>query len=806
MSALKGLRIVELAEQVAGEYCGKLLADFGAEVIKVERPAGSPTRRLGPFLHDRPESGCSGLFAYLNSNKQSLVLDLTTRAGRLRLDRLLAGADAVIDDHGGAWLTALGLSPATFREEHPGLNLCSVTPFGLDPPPERAHATDLIVTHASGLGYHTPSAADAERPPLKGPGRFLASYEAGLESALCLAAALHRQGRTGQGTFIDVSAQEVLAGRLDYVLGQMIAGDMDVSESRRQFDLGGPGGIFPCRNGFIYVFLTTPGHWHALRSLMGDPEELRDFPGDWLERGLSPERIAACRKQMVGWLAGVDKDEAAASAQASGITLVPINDMGDLGQSPQVRHRNYFTRAELPGGAGSALFPTVGYRLAATPARIVAAAPELGSAAPDHPPPDHRPPDHRPPDHRPPRPPARKVAGKGPLAGVRVLELTKVWAGPYAGKLLAFLGAEVIRVESLGSLDVTRSYGVSDVNKAPGFMAVNPQKLSVQIDMKSEAGRALLKRLAGTCDIVLENMRPGALERLGLGYEALRAVRPDIILTSMSMYGADGPLAYQTGYAPCFVALSGMSSLVGYEGEAPSGMNVRYADSSFGAAAAFASLVALRHREATGEGQFVDVSAVETLTSLIGDTVMDFSLNGRVAACDGNRHADMAPHGLYRCTGEDWIALAVQSDAEWRELASRIGVPGLAEDRRFAALADRKANEAALDGLIAQWTRKQDAAALAAALQAAGIAAAKSANSVDLIGDGHLWARGFYRHLEDQDGQSRAVLGPSWRMSDPAAITLAAPRLGEHNGYVLGEIMGLSAEEQARLHEAGALR
>jgi crotonobetainyl-CoA:carnitine CoA-transferase CaiB-like acyl-CoA transferase len=391
----------------------------------------------------------------------------------------------------------------------------------------------------------------------------------------------------------------------------------------------------------------------------------------------------------------------------------------------------------------------------------------------------------------------------GPLAGIRVLELTKVWAGPYAGKQLAFLGAEVIRVESLGSLDVTRSFGVDDIDKAPGFMAVNPQKLSVQIDMKSPAGIALVKDLIAQCDIVIENLRPGAIARLGLGYDAARAVKPDIIFVSMGMYGNDGPLAYQTGYAPCFAALGGLSALVGHEGEPPKGMNIRFADSSFGAAAAFAALAALAHRQRTGEGQFVDVSAVETMTSLIGDAVIDHSLNRRIAGCDGNRHADMAPHGVWRCAGDDWIGIAVADDTGWQALSRMIEGAG---DPRFATLAGRKAHEAELDALLTGWTRDRDARALAADLQVAGIAAAKSANSVDLIADDHLWARDFYRPVGDADGEVRPVVGPSWRMTDPAAITDGAPRLGQHNAYIFGEVMGLSEEEQAVLAEAGTTR
>ena len=392
----------------------------------------------------------------------------------------------------------------------------------------------------------------------------------------------------------------------------------------------------------------------------------------------------------------------------------------------------------------------------------------------------------------------------GPLKGVRVLELTKVWAGPYAGKQMAFMGAEVIRIESRGSLDVTRTFGVEDIDQAPGFQAVNPQKLSAQIDMKSAEGLALLKKLAAQCDILVENLRPGAIDRLGLGYEAVRAVKPDIIFVSMGMYGNTGPLAYQTGYAPCFVALGGVSALVGYQGESPGGMNVRYSDSTFGTAAAYAALVALLHRRRTGEGQFIDLSAVETMTSMIGDSFMEYSLNGRIPRAEGNRHPDMAPHGIYPCE-EGWITIAASDDAAWQALATVMG-GDLATDPRFATLAERKGNEDALEALIAAWTRGQDAKTLADDLQARGVAAGRSQSSLDMLADDHLWATGSYRPVTDRDGREKTILGPGWRMTDAAAITDGAPALGQHNTYVFGEILGLSEEEQARLSAAGITR
>ena len=799
MSALRRFRIIELAESVSGEYCGKLLADFGASLLKIERLEGSPTRRLGPFAPSGTGPEDSGLFAYLNTNKQSLTLDLSSAAGRAQLATLLADADAVIDDHAPGWLAQMGLDPEKYLETYPQLSLCAITPFGQNAPEDRAHAEDLTVMQASGWGYHTPSAGIASRPPLKGAGRFQVSYEAGLDAAMCVAACLYGRGTQGYGRFIDLSKQEVMASRVDYVLAQMVAGDMEVGTTRTLFDLGGPSGIFPCRDGFVYIWMSAPSHWDAIRQLLDDTAWMDDFPANWMERGLTPERIAICRQHITSWLRGMDKEDAAAAAQKLGLTLAPVNNVSDLPRSAQLQHRGFFAEVEHPV-QGRALYPTTPYKLSATPARIEQAAPLLGRH-------DESALRKRVTDTPTPQSQNRIIKRRGgPLEGVRVLELTKVWAGPCVGKHLAYLGAEVIRVESLGSIDVTRSYGVDDINKAPGFQSVNPQKLSVQIDMKSTDGIALLKDLISQCDIVVENLRPGAIDRLGLGYEAVKAAHPSVIYVSMGMYGNDGPLAYQTGYAPCFVALSGLSALVGYEGETPEGMNIRYADSSFGTAATYAALAALLHRQQTGEGQFIDLSAVETMTSMIGDVFMDFSLNKCIAQCDGNRHPDMAPHGLYPCTEEDWISIAVPDDVAWRALCKAMEQPALADDPRFHIFPARKANEAALDALLADWTRGRNARELAALLQAQGIAAAKSANSLDLVADDHLWARGFYRYVTDGAGETKATVGPAWRLSDPADITDGAPRLGEHNDYVFGDILRLPVSEQERLKQSGAIR
>lgn len=385
----------------------------------------------------------------------------------------------------------------------------------------------------------------------------------------------------------------------------------------------------------------------------------------------------------------------------------------------------------------------------------------------------------------------------GPLKGVRVLELTKVWAGPYAGKLLAHLGAEVIKVESASNLDEMRAYGGVDINSAPYFLSINQEILSVTVNTKTAEGLDLVKRMVAQSDIVIDNIRPGAMERSGLDYENLRKVKPDIIQVAIKMWGTDGPLGYQTGYAPCFAALSGLTALVGHEGETPKGMNIRYGDSTAGACAALAAVAALHHRESTGEGQFIDLSAVETMTSLVGDSLFAWSVTGNVPASDGNFHAEMCPHGFYPCAGGEWLSIAVADDGEWQALARELA---LADDARFAGLAGRLAHRHEVDAALAAATAGRDCQTLAEALRLAGVPAFRAQSSLDLCGDDFLWSREAYRMVSDHRNGARPIIGPAWRIEpDGPKVERGAPLLGEHNDYVYRELLGLSEAEMADL-------
>jgi len=377
VGALKGLRIVELAEGVTGEYCGKLLADFGAEIIKIEAPKGSPTRRMAPIVGD--EGGCEGsaIFAYLNTNKKSVDLDLSRPEDVETLHAIIAGADAVIDDHDEGWAASLGLAPDDVERRHPSVVFCAITPYGQGTPPEWRRSKSLNVFHSSGWGYHTPTEAEEDKPPLNAAGRFLVDYEGGLDAALCILSTLFWRRRTGKGQFIDISQKEVLISRADTVLGRMMAGEVHSSRDRRAYDMQGPSSIFACADGYVFLYAINRRHWNGLRKLMDNPAWMDELDENWLEFEVTRERIATMRRHFAEWVIHETKDDVAERAQRLDLPIVPVNDASDVHRSPQFQYREYFQLLNH-AGTGEALYPTVPYKLSATPARLLTGAPRLG--------------------------------------------------------------------------------------------------------------------------------------------------------------------------------------------------------------------------------------------------------------------------------------------------------------------------------------------------------------------------------------------------------------------------------------------
>ena len=409
---------------------------------------------------------------------------------------------------------------------------------------------------------------------------------------------------------------------------------------------------------------------------------------------------------------------------------------------------------------------------------------------------------------------SRQPRNRLPLEGVRVVDMTWVWAGPCACMFLAMLGAEVIKVESRDRLDFFRRYVIWPLADAEPtelstdgsmmFLSANLSKLGVTLNLGRPEGKALLKQLIAVSDVVVENMRPGAMARMGLGYEDLRQINPAIIMLSSSARGG-GPESQYAGYAAVNHAIGGAAHISGYP-DGPPGYALGDVDLMNATTSAFAIVAALRYRDLTGEGQFIDYSQSEGVTSLIGEVLLEYQMTGRIPGRKGNSDEFMAPHSVYPCWGIDrWLAIAVATDDEFAALCDVMEMPKLAADPRFAGTAARKRNEAALDEIIAGWTRQQDRDYAASRLCAAGVAAAPSRDAQDLFRDPHLRARDIFVEVEHLEGGSHDVVGLPWKMSNCEPVLERAPRLGEHNDYVFGELLGLEPAEIRRLRHEGVI-
>ena len=394
----------------------------------------------------------------------------------------------------------------------------------------------------------------------------------------------------------------------------------------------------------------------------------------------------------------------------------------------------------------------------------------------------------------------------GPLDGIRVADFTWVWAGPTCTMQLAHMGAEVIRMESMRRVCTLRMLppwpgGQPGVNRSGYFNQYNQGKRSITLDISKPEGAEIAKKIVSMSDVAVENFASGVIDRLGLGYEELRRVKAELVMISMSGYGRGGPQSDYVSYGPAQVPLSGMSQLTGYAGWQPMHVGMSYGDPNAGLHAAFAVLSALFYRERTGKGQYIDMSQWESTMGVLGEGFMEYAMNGAQPQRNGNRVAHIAPHGVFRCEGEDrWISIACGTEEEWLGLCEVMGRPELAEDPRFRTLADRKANEDDLETAIEEWSLAQDPFDATRRLQESGVAAAVPMMNRELAEDPHLNERGFFVEKEHAEVGVRKHAGIPWRMSDtPCEVWRAAPVIGQDNDYVYGELLGMPSEEIADL-------
>jgi benzylsuccinate CoA-transferase BbsF subunit len=396
---------------------------------------------------------------------------------------------------------------------------------------------------------------------------------------------------------------------------------------------------------------------------------------------------------------------------------------------------------------------------------------------------------------------------KPPLDGIRVADFCWAWAGPYGALQLAHLGAEVIRIESQTRPCPSRlippwaDNEKGGLNRSGYFNQYNQGKRSLTLNLKKPEGLELAKKVVAKSDIVTENFAGGVMDKMGLGYEVLRAIKPDIIMISLSGYGATGPEKGYVSYGPPQVALSGMSSLTGYKDDQPRQAGFSYGDPNGGVHGTFAVMCALLHRAKTGNGQFIDLSQREACAMLLPEGLMEYAMNGTQPPRNGNRDPYMAPHGVFRCKGEDrWVSIVVGNEEEWQRFCKAIGQPTLATDVRFATLAARKENEDTLEQIVTTWTNALSPDEVTQKLQHAGVAAYPTLDGNDLLANPHVAARGYFVELEHAEVGKRRHLGIPWKMSrTPCEIRRPAPLFGQDTDYVLEEVIGLSGDEIAAL-------
>jgi benzylsuccinate CoA-transferase BbsF subunit len=393
-----------------------------------------------------------------------------------------------------------------------------------------------------------------------------------------------------------------------------------------------------------------------------------------------------------------------------------------------------------------------------------------------------------------------------PLDGVRILDFTWVVAGPVATRVLADLGADVIRVERPDTPDIgggERRGGLTGT--------LMRGKRSIVLDLAQARGVEIARRLATASDVVIDNFSARVMPNLGLDWASLRTLRPDLICVRMTGYGLEGPSRDHVSYGPTLQALAGFTVMMAEPAGPPAGFGYSYSDLAGGHAAALAVLAALWQRRRTGRGQEIDLSQLEVVASLVGPLLLQRALDGGVSTPSGNasQEASGAPHGVYRCRGDDrWIAITILDDETWRRFAGVLGDPEWTRDRRFATTAGRVADAPTLDRLVGEWTRDRDADAAMALLQSAGVPAGRVADARDLCArDPQLAARGHFVDVPTPEGRTVRIDGPPYRLSETSAgVAGPGPLPGEHTDEVLGPILGLTAAELGALRAAAVIR
>ncbi|MGV7218877.1 CaiB/BaiF CoA transferase family protein [Bradyrhizobium sp. UFLA05-112] len=795
MGVLSHLRIVEIGSSAATSYCTRLFADFGADVQKVEPPAGDPLRRSAPLT----PGGQSAWFAFLNFNKSSVIIDATNPDAITRLTALIEDCDILVDGRDIDPADCPSFDVDAIRRR-PGLIYLEASWFGREGPYAGFAATDSTVRALAGL---IKLIGPTEGPPLHAPD-FQTGILAGLWGFIAAASSAVARTRGAAGRSWSLNIFESSLALSEYHLFEAFSrGDVMRRIGVNRFWMTFPAGIYETRKGWVGVTTVTPGQWRAFCDMLG-LSELRDHPALVLAADRL-NQVEQIEQQLMPRLKTRTAQEWFAEGRKRKIPIVPVPEISDLLQDGEKKARGAIVPIRLgeekgltagsmqrltltpPRRGGKIPAPGEQQGFADTRRRLTGTASELAN---------------------------RSDAGGQPLQGIRVIDFSMGWAGPLCTRTLADLGADVIKIEAIQYPDwwrgVDRRATYVDgqmYEKTQCFCIMNRNKRGITLDLRRPRGIALAKRLLAAADIVVDNYSVDVLPKLGLGYNVLKALNPRLVMMSMSAFGADSVHRACRAYGSTLEQGSGLPGVVGNSDGPPVMSHSAFGDAVGGLNGCAAVLVALAHARDTGHGQFIDLAQIECMMPFSAPWIIVHSIGGMPPPRYGNRHPQFVPHGCFRCAGEDnWIVVAASDADMWQRLAHLIGRPDWAMDASLRSAEARRGIEDVIERSIEAWMLTRDAEHAMSQLQASRVAAGVARLPIDLLRDRHLKSRGFLQELD------RAFVGlhpqPSMPIREgagPYAVHTAAPTLGQHNRDVLSGLLGLSDAEIEHLEREGII-
>ena len=775
---LSGLRVLDLSSEIAGPYATKLLADAGADVIKLEAPSGDPLRRWSASHSKIAESGA--LFQFLNTSKRSAVADLESSVGQKLCLDLARSSDLVFESLEPGRLDALGLGWEALHAGNPGLSLVSISAWGGTGPYANRPATEWTLQAATGA---TAFRGLPERGPVGAGGR-VGEWCGSAYAATGGLSAYFSARRTGQGQHVDVSLFECLLQSATIYHASI---DAHFHPGPLPRVLETPS-IEPAKDGWVGFCAYTGQQWQDFCSMIGRPELSEGEK--YFDQTARVKELAFIQEAMHAWTREHTVDEIIEAASLLRVPCVPIGNGQTVLEMDHLRERGVFV--DNPAGFKQ---PRVPYRMDHEP-RPFEPAPSLG---------EHQAEIEALAEEDPPNPLETTGEGALPFEGLRVVDLTAFWAGPTVTSFLAQLGADVVKIESIQRPDGMRFMATVPGERfyewGPVFHGVNPGKRGITLDLDQQRGIAILRQLIEGADVLTENFSARVMGNFGLSWEVLHAWNPKLIVLRMPAYGLDGPWKDRAGFASNVDQVSGMSWVTGYD-DFP--IIVRaVCDPVGGMHAAFALMLGLESRRKTQRGQLIEVPLVEPALSVAAEQVIEYTAYGELLKASANRGPFAAPQGIYDTADDEYLALAVATDLQWEALCKVIGSPSWALTPSLVNQAGRREAHDLIDAELSKWFSARSCSEAVELLITAGIPASQVVEGHSVRPHPQLEHREFFQTLDHPETgpvdypvlpMKFSGLGPKLHRSPP-------PTLGQHNDEVLGGELGISDDELEELRE-----